>query len=172
MALGSSISAVDSSRDLVALCTPLVPTRFDAQLRRAGWRVVRIEELEEFWWGKYPQCGGKDDSSDLTTEQKVAKSVGHILTSDMVLDKPAGNRTDAEEMMLGERHITVEKRIKNAVASAVRLEADMKANNTGAGSKTVRWGRMMSKLRLWELTEYSQIVYLDADAFAMQVGRA
>ena len=55
---------------------------------------------------------------------------------------------------------------KNAIASAQRLEADLKANNT---DKSVRWGRMMTKLRLWQLTEYERVIYLDADAFAMQV---
>lgn len=55
---------------------------------------------------------------------------------------------------------------KNAISSSKKLEDDMKSNNT---DKSVRWGRMMTKLRLWERTEYERMVYLDADAFAMQV---
>ena len=75
----------------VALVTAAVPREWRDPLSVAGWTVVEVPELAEFWWGKSEEC------SRFTADQ-------------------------------GER-----------------------------------WGHMATKLRLWQLTQYQRVLYLDAD---------
>jgi glycogenin glucosyltransferase len=56
LVLGSSIRSFDSSRDLIALVTSSVPSEWHSALGVAGWTVVPVEEVEEFWWAKSPDC--------------------------------------------------------------------------------------------------------------------
>jgi len=88
LVLGSSIRSFDSTRDMVALVTKQTPAEWRDPLQVAGWTIVEVDEIAEFWWG---QCGHS------TADQ-------------------------------GER-----------------------------------WGHMATKLRLWELTQYERVLYLDAD---------
>ncbi|KAL1530562.1 hypothetical protein AB1Y20_001463 [Prymnesium parvum] len=92
LALGSSVRALDASRDMLALVTPDVPREWHEELQRVGWRVEPTEPLAEFWWGRHAQCRAFSANQD------------------------------------------------------------------------VRWGRMATKLRLWQLTRYSNVLYLDADS--------
>jgi len=91
LVLGSSIRSFDSSRDMVCLVTPSVPTEWKGALEVAGWKIVEVPELEEFWWGQSEECS---------------------------------------------------------------------AGSTDQGE---RWGHMATKLRLWQLTQYQRVLYLDAD---------
>jgi glycogenin glucosyltransferase len=91
LVLGSSIRSFDSERDMIILVTQAVPTEWRSALTVAGWRIVEVEELAEFWWGKSAECNNFDDD------------------------------------------------------------------------KAERWGHMATKLRLWQMTQYSRIMYLDAD---------
>lgn len=91
LVLGSSIRSFDSSRDMVALVTAAVPREWRDPLSVAGWTVVEVPELAEFWWGKSEECS--------------------------------------------------------------RFAAD----------QGERWGHMATKLRLWQLTQYQRVLYLDAD---------
>lgn len=91
LVLGSSIRSFDSSRDMVCLVTPAVPTEWRSSLAVAGWTVLQVPVLEEFWWGHSDEC------------------------SNFVADQ-------------GER-----------------------------------WGHMATKIRLWQLTQYARVLYLDAD---------
>ena len=40
---------------------------------------MRVEELEEFWWGQYIQCGGGEES--------VPKAEGEVLTDEQKLER-------------------------------------------------------------------------------------
>jgi glycogenin glucosyltransferase len=91
LVLGSSIRTFDSSRDMVALVTDKVPAEWQSSLTVAGWTVLVVPELEEFWWGRSSECS----------------------------------------------HFAVD--------------------------QGERWGHMATKLRLWELTQYKRVLYLDAD---------
>jgi len=91
LVLGSSIRSFDSSRDMIILVTKAVPVEWRSALTVAGWRVVEVDELSEFWWGKSDECSKFD------------------------------------------------------------------------GDQAERWGHMATKLRLWQLTQYQRIMYLDAD---------
>jgi len=91
LVLGSSIRSFDSSRDMIILVTKAVPVEWRSALTVAGWRVVEVDELSEFWWGKSDECSKFD------------------------------------------------------------------------GDQAERWGHMATKLRLWQLTSYKRIMYLDAD---------
>jgi len=91
LVLGSSIRSFDSSRDMIVLVTKAVPVEWRSALTVAGWRVVEVDELAEFWWGKSDECSKFD------------------------------------------------------------------------GDQAERWGHMATKLRLWQLTQYQRIMYLDAD---------
>jgi len=91
LVLGSSIRSFDSSRDMICLVTAAVPTEWRSALSVAGWRVVEVQEVNEFWWGKSSECSKFD------------------------------------------------------------------------GDQAERWGHMATKLRLWEMTQYERIMYLDAD---------
>lgn len=96
LALGTSISGVNSrGRAMLALVTQDVPAKWHEELAAVGWKVRQVERLPEFWWNRYPQCGG--------------------------------------------------------------FEVDQEA----------RWGRMMTKLRLWQQTQYDKVLYLDADALLL-----
>ena len=75
----------------VALVTAAVPREWRDPLSVAGWTVVEVPELAEFWWGKSEECS--------------------------------------------------------------RFAAD----------QGERWGHMATKLRLWQLTQYQRVLYLDAD---------
>lgn len=92
---GLSISAMDSSRDMVALVTHKVSDASVGVMKYFGWKVWRIDTIDEMWFGS-----GRNK-----------KCVKH-------------------------------------------MSSDQK----------VRWGRMTSKLRLWQL-RYSKVLYMDADAF-------
>jgi glycogenin glucosyltransferase len=91
LVLGSSIRSFDSSRDMIILVTSAVPTEWRSALTVAGWRVIEVDELKEFWWGKSTECSKFD------------------------------------------------------------------------GDQAERWGHMATKLRLWQMTQYERIMYLDAD---------
>merc|ERR1719424_1682661 len=91
LVLGSSIRSFDSERDMIILVTPLVPTEWRSALTVAGWRVVVVDELNEFWFGKSEECSKYD------------------------------------------------------------------------GDQAERWGHMATKLRLWQMTTYERIMYLDAE---------
>merc|ERR1719327_152806 len=91
LVLGSSIRSFDSSRDMIILVTKAVPVEWRSALTVAGWRVVEVDEVDEFWWGKSDECSKFD------------------------------------------------------------------------GDQAERWGHMATKLRLWQLTQYKRIMYLDAD---------
>jgi len=91
LVLGSSIRSFDSSRDMVILVTKAVPTEWRGPLTVAGWTVVEVPEVEEFWWGQSDECS-------------------HF-----------------------------------------------------AADQGERWGHMATKLRLWQLTQYNRVLYLDAD---------
>jgi hypothetical protein len=51
IALSTSIRAFDDTRKLLALVTPAVPEAWHHELRGAGFEVVPVDEIEEFWWG-------------------------------------------------------------------------------------------------------------------------
>ena len=72
-----------------------MPTEWRGRLSVAGWTVVVLPEVEEFWWGKSDECSNF-------------------------------------------------------------------ANDQGE-----RWGHMATKLRLWQLTQYERVLYLDADTIFM-----
>ena len=91
LVLGSSIRTYDSARDMVCMVTASVPTEWRASLQVAGWTVLEVPELKEFWWGKSDECS-------------------HF-----------------------------------------------------AADQGERWGHMATKLRLWQLTQYKKVLYLDAD---------
>jgi len=91
LVLGSSIRSFDSSRDMVCLVTKAVPMEWRGPLTVAGWTVVEVPEVQEFWWGQSDECS-------------------HF-----------------------------------------------------AADQGERWGHMATKLRLWQLTSYSRVLYLDAD---------
>lgn len=91
LVLGSSIRSFDSSREMICLVTAAVPKDWHASLSVAGWKVIVVDELQEFWWGQSTEC------SNFAADQ-------------------------------GER-----------------------------------WGHMATKLRLWQMTQYKRIMYLDAD---------
>merc|ERR1719263_94800 len=91
LVLGSSIRSFDAERDMLILVTPLVPVEWRSALTVAGWRVVEVAELNEFWFGKSEECSKYD------------------------------------------------------------------------GDQAERWGHMATKLRLWQMTQYERIMYLDAD---------
>jgi len=91
LVLGSSIRSFDSQRDMIILVTQAVPMAWRSALAVAGWRIIEVDELSEFWWGKSAEC----------------------------------NKFD--------------------------------------GDQAERWGHMATKLRLWQMTQYSRIMYLDAD---------
>merc|ERR1719446_1954350 len=91
LVLGSSIRSFDSSRELICLVTAAVPREWRSALSVAGWTVVSVEEVVEFWWGKSKAC------------------------------------------------------------------------STFASDQGERWGHMATKLRLWQMTQYERILYLDAD---------
>jgi len=91
LVLGSSVRSFDSAREMVCLVTKAVPKEWHSSLSVAGWKVVEVEDIDEFWWGKSAEC------SNFASDQ-------------------------------GER-----------------------------------WGHMATKLRLWQLTQYSRVMYLDAD---------
>merc|ERR1719263_1620695 len=91
LVLGSSIRSFDAERDMLILVTPLVPVEWRSALSVAGWRVVEVAELNEFWFGKSEECSKYD------------------------------------------------------------------------GDQAERWGHMATKLRLWQMTQYERIMYLDAD---------
>ncbi len=75
----------------VALVTKAVPSEWRGPLSVAGWTVVEVPELAEFWWGQSEECS-------------------HF-----------------------------------------------------AADQGERWGHMATKLRLWQLTQYQRVLYLDAD---------
>jgi len=54
--LGSSIRTFDSSRDMVCLVTAAVPSEWRSSLTVAGWTVVEVSEVDEFWWGHSDEC--------------------------------------------------------------------------------------------------------------------
>jgi len=60
LVLGSSIRSFDSSRDLICLVTKNVPTEWHSALTVAGWTIVQVDEISEFWWGKSPECSKFD----------------------------------------------------------------------------------------------------------------
>jgi glycogenin glucosyltransferase len=60
LTLGSSIRTFDSTRDLVALVTSMVPEEWHSALEVAGWTVLKVEEVAEFWWGQTPECSKFD----------------------------------------------------------------------------------------------------------------
>jgi len=60
LVLGSSIRSFDSSRDLVALVTSSVPAEWHSALGVAGWTVVQVDEVKEFWWAQSPECSKFD----------------------------------------------------------------------------------------------------------------
>jgi len=91
LVLGSSIRSFESSRDMVALVTKAVPVEWHASLKVAGWTVLKVDEIDEFWLGKSTEC------------------------------------------------------------------------NNYVADQGERWGHMATKLRLWQLTKYSRVMYLDAD---------
>jgi glycogenin glucosyltransferase len=91
LVLGSSIRSFDATRDLICLVTMAVPSEWRSALEVAGWIVKEVEEVQEFWWGKSPECS--------------------------------------------------------------KFDAD----------QSERWGHMATKLRLWQMTQYDRVMYLDAD---------
>lgn len=92
---GISITAMDSSRDMIALVTSRVAEPSIRVMKYFGWKVWQIEDVKEAWFGR-----------------SVCQNRGRPLTDD----------------------------------------------------QKVRWGRMFSKLRLWQLTEYQKVLYMDSDA--------
>ena len=63
--LGTSIRAFDTLRELLALVTPAVPVSWHDELRAAGFEVVSVDEVEEFWWGKgHERCRSYDPDQD------------------------------------------------------------------------------------------------------------
>ena len=63
--LGTSIRAFDTLRELLALVTPAVPVSWHDELRAAGFEVVSVDEIEEFWWGKgHERCRSYDPDQD------------------------------------------------------------------------------------------------------------
>ena len=56
LVLGSSIRTFDSSRDMVCLVTAAVPSEWRSSLTVAGWTVVEVSEVDEFWWGHSDEC--------------------------------------------------------------------------------------------------------------------
>ena len=94
----NSNTQTDRTLPLSASLTPtlsptLTPTLTPSSsaLTVAGWRVVEVAELNEFWFGKSEECSKYD------------------------------------------------------------------------GDQAERWGHMATKLRLWQMTQYERIMYLDAD---------
>merc|ERR1719498_1926837 len=72
LVLGSSIRSFDSSRDMVILVTKAVPVEWRSALTVAGWRVVEVDEVDEFWWGKSDECSKFDGDQ--------AERWGHMAT--------------------------------------------------------------------------------------------
>ena len=63
--LGTSIRAFDTLRELLALVTPAVPMSWHDELRAAGFEVVSVDEVEEFWWGQgHERCRSYDPDQD------------------------------------------------------------------------------------------------------------
>lgn len=56
LVLGSSIRSFDSTRDLICLITSSVPEEWRDALALAGWTIVVVEEVPEFWFGKSDEC--------------------------------------------------------------------------------------------------------------------
>ena len=72
LVLGSSIRSFDSSRDMIILVTKAVPVEWRSALTVAGWRVVEVDEVAEFWWGKSDECSKFDGDQ--------AERWGHMAT--------------------------------------------------------------------------------------------
>ena len=63
--LGTSIRAFDTLRELLVLVTPAVPASWHDELRAAGFEVVSVDEVEEFWWGQgHERCRYYDPDQD------------------------------------------------------------------------------------------------------------
>ena len=63
--LGTSIRAFDTLRELLALVTPAVPASWHDELRAAGFEVVSVDEVQEFWWGQgHKRCRSYDPDQD------------------------------------------------------------------------------------------------------------
>ena len=62
--LGSSIRAFDTVRELLALVTAAVPVAWHEELRGAGFEVLVVDELQEFWWGQHARCKSYHSDQD------------------------------------------------------------------------------------------------------------
>lgn len=74
LTLGSSIRAFDTLRELLVLVTAAVPAAWHEELRDAGFEVVAVEEVQEFWWGReHPRCQSFDPDQDVRWGHEMTK---------------------------------------------------------------------------------------------------
>ena len=65
LTLGTSIRSLDTLRELLALVTPAVPASWHDELKAAGFEVISVDEVEEFWWGQgHERCRSYDPGQD------------------------------------------------------------------------------------------------------------
>ena len=74
LTLGSSIRAFDTLRELLVLVTEAVPVTWHEELRNAGFEVVVVDEMQEFWWGrKHARCQSYHPDQDARWGHEMTK---------------------------------------------------------------------------------------------------